>query len=67
VLEDNGFKVDVFNDALLALSEFKKGSYDLILLDYKMPKMNGFELYTEIIKILSMVRIVIAMIGGRDE
>jgi DNA-binding response OmpR family regulator len=50
-LEENGFKVDVFNDPLLALSEFKKGSYDLILLDYKMPNMNGFELYTEIMKI----------------
>ena len=42
-LEDNEFKVDVFNDPLLALSEFEKGSYDLILLDYKMPDMNGFE------------------------
>jgi CheY-like chemotaxis protein len=50
-LEDNGFKVDAFNDPLLALSEFKKGSYDLILLDDKMPNMNGFELYTEIRKI----------------
>jgi CheY-like chemotaxis protein len=57
VLEDNGFKVDVFNDPLLALSEFKRGSYDLILLDYKMPKMNGFELYTEIIKIDNKVKV----------
>ncbi len=56
-LEDNGFKVDVFNDPLLALSEFKKGSYDLILLDYKMPNMNGFELYTEIIKIDDKVKV----------
>lgn len=50
-LEDNGFNVDAFNDPLLALSVFKKGSYDLILLDYKMPNMNGFELYKEIRKI----------------
>jgi CheY-like chemotaxis protein len=56
-LEDNGFKVDVFNDPLLALTEFKKGSYDLILLDYKMPNMNGFELYTEIIKIDDKVKV----------
>jgi CheY-like chemotaxis protein len=56
-LEDNGFKVDFFNDPLLALSEFKKGSYDLILLDYKMPNMNGFELYTEIIKIDDKVKV----------
>jgi DNA-binding response OmpR family regulator len=56
-LEDNGFKVDAFNDPLLALAEFKKGSYDLILLDYRMPNMNGFELYTEIRKIDDKVKI----------
>jgi len=56
-LEDNGFKVVVFNDPLLALSEFKKGSYDLILLDYKMPNMNGFELYKEIRKIDDKVKV----------
>ena len=56
-LEDNGFKVVVFNDPLLALSEFKKGSYDLILLDYKMPTMNGFELYKEIRKIDDKVKV----------
>jgi PleD family two-component response regulator len=32
-LEDNGFAVDTFNDAVLALSNFKAGMYDLILLD----------------------------------
>ena len=56
-LVDNGFKVDVFNDPLLALAGFKKGSYDLILLDYKMPNMNGFELYAEIRKIDDKVRV----------
>jgi DNA-binding response OmpR family regulator len=49
-LEDHGFKVDVFNDPLQALSDFKKGSYDLVLIDYKMPNMNGFELHREIRK-----------------
>jgi two-component system, OmpR family, response regulator ChvI len=56
-LVDNGFKVDVFNDPLLALAGFKKDSYDLILLDYKMPNMNGFELYAEIRKIDDKVRV----------
>ena len=40
-LQDNGFKVDAFNDSLQALSDFKSDSYDLVLIDYKMPKMNG--------------------------
>src|ERR671931_1161679 len=50
-LEDNGFKVDAFTDPQEALSSFKAGTYDLLLLDVRMPKMNGFELYQEIKKI----------------
>jgi DNA-binding response OmpR family regulator len=49
-LEYHGFKVDTFNDPQEALSKFKPGSYDLIILDIKMPKMDGFELYHEIKK-----------------
>ena len=70
-LEEAGFKVDVFNDPLAALSKLKevyshfsniqptattavitKKPYDLLLLDIRMPKMNGFELYREAKKIV---------------
>ena len=47
-LERNGFVVDVFNDPLSALSNYKASYYDLLLLDIKMPGMNGFELYQKI-------------------
>ena len=50
-LEDNGFKVDAFTDPQEALSSFKASAYDLLLLDVRMPKMNGFELYEQIKKI----------------
>jgi DNA-binding response OmpR family regulator len=50
VLEHYGYKVDAFNDPEEALSKFRPGSYDLIILDIKMPKMDGFELYQEIKK-----------------
>jgi len=45
ILQMNGFEVDSYNDPLLALSNFKPNSYGLALLDIRMPKMNGFELY----------------------
>jgi|SRR3954453_13073682 DNA-binding response OmpR family regulator len=44
-LEDNGFKVDIFNDPEEASLGFKCSLYDLLLLDIKMPKMNGIEFY----------------------
>ena len=47
-LERNGFAVDVFNDPLSALSNYKAGLYDLLLLDIIMPDMNGYELYNKI-------------------
>ena len=56
-LQDNGFKVDAFNDPLQAISDFKSGIYSLVLIDYKMPKMNGFELYQEIRKVDTKVKV----------
>ena len=48
ILEMNGFEVDAYTDPSLALSNFKPNSYGLALLDIRMPKMNGFELYKKI-------------------
>jgi two-component system, OmpR family, response regulator ChvI len=48
--EGNQFEVDTFNDAIEGLSNYKADHYDLLLLDIKMPNMNGFELYREIRK-----------------
>ena len=50
-LESNGFLVDIYNDPVAALLNFKSDFYDLLLVDVRMPKMNGFELYQEIEKI----------------
>jgi DNA-binding response OmpR family regulator len=38
-LEDDGFEVNVYNDAKLALSAFKPDYYNLLILDIKMPKI----------------------------
>jgi two-component system cell cycle sensor histidine kinase/response regulator CckA len=55
-LEQSGFKVATFTDPLLALQNFRKGLYDLLILDIKMPKMHGCELYREIKKIDNKVK-----------
>lgn len=62
-LEDSGFIVDAFTDPLLALETVKQklkdkiSFYDLALLDIRMPKMNGFELFNEIRKINDKIKV----------
>jgi CheY-like chemotaxis protein len=48
VLDGDQFQVDSLNDPVSARNSFKAGFYDLLILDIKMPKMNGFQLYREI-------------------
>ncbi|WP_415280808.1 response regulator [Candidatus Nitrososphaera sp. FF02] len=56
-LERHGFDVEIFNNPLDALSHFRPGYYDLLLLDVRMPQMSGFELYREIMKLDRSARI----------
>jgi two-component system response regulator ChvI len=57
VLENNGFVVDSYNNPTLALSNFKPGLYDLLLLDIKMPEINGFELHEKMKEIDRNVKV----------
>jgi FixJ family two-component response regulator len=47
VLNNYGFDVDSFTDAIEALKNFKPDFYVLVILDIKMPEINGFELYNK--------------------
>jgi|RhiMetdeSRZDD1v2_1073273.scaffolds.fasta_scaffold257779_1 DNA-binding response OmpR family regulator len=47
-LKYDGYTVDAFTDPIDALSSFRKDVYDLVLLDLKMPEMNGVELFHEL-------------------
>ena len=58
VLEDAGFECKSYTDPVKALQEFKPYFYDLILLDIKMPVLNGFELCKKIIELDKAVHIV---------
>jgi DNA-binding response OmpR family regulator len=49
-LERQGFTVNAYNNPYEAISNFKAGDYDLLILDIRMPKMSGFELYRELRK-----------------
>ena len=46
-----------FNDPLQALSDFKSGTYDFVLIDYKMPKIDNINSVIKIRKINDRVKI----------
>ena len=48
ILEGRGFATDIYNDPVIALSNYKPYYYDLILVDLKLPGMTGFELHNQI-------------------
>ena len=41
VLDGRGFRVDSYEDPIALLANFKPRPYDLVVIDNKMPKMNG--------------------------
>lgn len=56
-LAHKGLKVDAFNDPAEALAKFRPGQYDLIILDIRMPKMNGFEFFRQVKKLDKNVKV----------
>jgi CheY-like chemotaxis protein len=56
-LDRAGFVTDIFHNPQSALTSFKKGAYDLLLLDINMPQMTGFELYKKISQIDGDVKV----------
>ncbi len=57
-LEDTGlYEVNSFTNPISALSSFRPNAYDLAILDIKMPKMNGYELYEKIKNIDDKIKV----------
>jgi DNA-binding response OmpR family regulator len=44
------FEVISYNDPMAALSEFKPNWYDLLLVDFNMPKMDGLEFSDKVLE-----------------
>jgi|SRR5215831_1433429 DNA-binding response OmpR family regulator len=57
VFKQSGFNADSYDDPILALENFKADSYDLLLLDIKMPEIDGFHLYQEMKKIDDKIKV----------
>lgn len=57
-LRRRGFSVDAFNDSADAAERFVPNLYDVVILDIRMPRMNGFQVYRIIKKKDSQVRVM---------
>jgi two-component system, OmpR family, response regulator ChvI len=57
ILEMNGYEVDAYTSPITALENCKPDLYGLLLLDIRMPTMNGFELYRKMRNIDDDVRV----------
>ena len=66
ILGGEGFKVDSFNDPYTALSNFSACIYDIVLIDVKMPKMDGFDLYRKLKNIDDNVKYCFITAHGAD-
>ena len=63
VLEDAGFECFPYSDSVKALQEFKPYLYDLILLDIKMPLLNGFDLCKRIMEVDKRLDVIFITAG----
>jgi two-component system, NtrC family, response regulator HydG len=65
ILTDLGYRVDTANDGATALELVRQQTYDVALLDLKMPGMDGLTLYREIKKLRSgTVAIIVTAYAG---
>ena len=63
VLRNKGFVVDSYDDPVVALEKFDTDLYNLVMLDIKMPELNGFALYREIRKLDKKIKICFLTAG----
>lgn len=57
-LEINDFSVDLIDDGKFAIDQFRKGVYDLCILDVMLPHVDGFTIANEIRSMNSVIPII---------
>jgi len=63
VLEDTGYECTSYTDSVKALQEFRPNYYDLVILDIRMPRLDGFALCEKIRKVDRDVQIIFITAG----
>jgi len=66
VLQDNGFRVDSYEDSILALEYLTSCFYDLVILYIKMPQMSGLSVCREIRRLDKSIKVGFLTAGDTD-
>ena len=59
ILSTSGIQVEIAHDGLQALKKVKTKKFDMVLMDIKMPKMNGVECFKRIKKIRPQTTVIL--------
>ena len=66
ILEERGFKVNIAYDGESALARIKQELYDLMILDYKLPRMSGLTVLERTLRIRPNLKTIMISAFGDD-
>lgn len=66
-LEDEGHSLDVACDGEEALQKIERNHYDLIILDYMMPKVTGLDVLTQIKQMPDKKQIKVLILSAKSQ
>jgi DNA-binding response OmpR family regulator len=66
-LEDEGYEIDIACDGEEAYDKIKEREYDLIILDYMMPKLTGIEVIERTRMLLDKPHAPIMMLSAKSQ
>ena len=48
IIEEEGYSIEIAENGSCGLDIFKKKSFDIVITDFRMPKMDGYDVYKKI-------------------
>ncbi len=66
-LESGGYEVELASDGAEALERVQRAPFDLVLTDFVMPRLNGYQLAQAIRSIPSLARLPVVLVSARAE
>lgn len=59
VLQDEGYYVDKAHDGIAGMKLMEKGRYDILLLDLKIPGIDGYKILEDVKKSKNTVKVIV--------